>query len=76
MSRKVNQQNKEIGLMSRVFAYGPGDWCSIPGWVIPKTFKMVSDAALLNTQHYGVRVKSKEKQSWELGSALRYTSVL
>ena len=22
--------------MSRVFANGPGDWGSIPGWVIPK----------------------------------------
>ena len=29
--------NKGIGLMSRVFASGPGDQGSIPGWVIPKT---------------------------------------
>ena len=28
-----------IGLMSRVFANGPGDCSSIPGWVIPKTQK-------------------------------------
>ena len=26
-------------LMSRVFTNGPGDWGSIPGWVIPKTQK-------------------------------------
>ena len=41
--------NRNIGLMSRVFAYGPGDQCSIPGRVIPKTQQMVLDAALLNT---------------------------
>ena len=38
---------------------GPGDWGSIPGRVIPKTKKMVLDAALLNTQHYTVRIKVK-----------------
>ena len=37
--------------MSRVFTKDPGDWGSIPGQVIPKTQKMVLDAALLNTQH-------------------------
>ena len=31
--------------MSRVFAYGPGDLGSIPGRFIPKTQKMVLDAA-------------------------------
>ena len=46
-----------IGLMSRVFANGPGDQGSIPGQVIPETQKMVLDAALLNTQHYKVRIK-------------------
>ena len=30
-------KNQAIGLMSRVFANGPGDRGSIPGWVIPKT---------------------------------------
>ena len=40
--------------MSRVFANGPG---SISGRVIPKTQKMVPDAALLNTQYYKVRIK-------------------
>ena len=38
--------------MNRVFANGPGDCGSIPGRVIPKTQKMVLDAALLNAQHY------------------------
>ena len=47
------------GLMSRVFANGPGDWDSIPGRVIPKTQKMVLDANLLNTQHYKVGIKGK-----------------
>ena len=39
-----------IGLMCTLFANGPGDKGSIPGRVIPKTQKMVPDAALLNTQ--------------------------
>ena len=39
-----------IGLMSRVFANGPGEQGSIPGPVISKTHKMVLDAALLSTQ--------------------------
>ena len=43
--------------MSRVFTNGLGDWGSIPGQVIPKTQKMVFDAALLNTQYYKVRIK-------------------
>ena len=49
----------KIGQMSRVFANSPQDQSSIPGRVIPKTHKMVLDAALLNTQHYKVRIKSK-----------------
>ena len=61
--------------MRRVFANGPGDHGSIPGRVIPKTQKMVLDAALLNTQHYRVRIKSKIAQSRERSSALPYTSV-
>ena len=47
--------------MFRVFANGPGDWGSIQGWVIPKTQKMVLDAALpcltLSIIRYGSRVK-------------------
>ena len=46
-SKLWNQVN---GLMSRVFANGPGDWGSIPGRVLPKSQKMVLEDALLNTQ--------------------------
>ena len=48
---------------------------SIPGRVIPKTQKMVLDAALLKTQHYKVRIKGKVEQSREWSSALPYTLV-
>ena len=58
--------------MSRVFANGPGDQCSILGRVIPKTQKMVLDAPLLNTQHYKLRIKGKMEQSREWSSALPY----
>ena len=54
--------------MSRVFANGQGDRGSVPGQVIPKTHKMVIDAALLSTQHYKVRIKGKVEQSKELSS--------
>ena len=64
-----------IGLMSRVFANGLRDWGSIPGRVIPKTQKMVLDGALLNTQHYKVRIKDKVEQSREWSSALPYILV-
>ena len=40
-----------------------GDRGSIPGRVIPKTQKMVLDSALLNNQHYTVRIKSKGSNS-------------
>ena len=52
-----------------VFANGPGDR------VISKTQKMVLDAALLNTQHYKVRIKAKVEQSREWSNALPYSSV-
>ena len=65
--------NQAIGLMSRVFANGLEDWGSIPGQVIPKTQKMVFDAALFNTQHY--RMKGKVEQSREWSSTLPYTLV-
>ena len=70
------QFNWAIGLMSRVFANGLGDWGSIPGRVITKTQKMLLDAILLNTQHYKVWIKGKVEQSRERGNALPYTSVL
>ena len=61
--------------MVRVFTNGPKDQGSIPGRVIPKTQKMVLDAALLSTQHYLVQIKGKVEQSREWGSALPYASV-
>ena len=72
---QVWQCHLAIGQISRVFANGPGDRGSILGRVIPKTQKMVLDAALPSTQHYKVRIKSKVKQSREWSSALPYTSV-
>ena len=64
-----------IGLVSRVFANGPGDLGSIPGRVIPNTFKMVLDISLLNTQQYKARIKGKVEKSRERSCALRYTFV-
>ena len=43
--------------LSRIFAIGPVDLGSISGRVIPKTQKMIFDAALFNTRHYKVRIK-------------------
>ena len=54
---------------------GLGDQGSILGRVISKTQKLVFDAALLNTQHYKVRIKGKAEQSWEWSSTVPYTSV-
>ena len=59
-----------IGLMSRVFANGPGDRGSILGQVIPKTQKLVLDAAL-----FKVRIKGKVEQSRESSSTLPDTLV-
>ena len=56
-------KDQAIGLMSRVFTNGLGDQDSITGRVLPKTQKMVLDAALLNHQHYKVRFKGKVEQS-------------
>ena len=63
------------GSLSRVFANGPEDRGSIPGRDIPKTLKMILDAAYFSTQHYKVRIKSKVEQSKERSRALPYTSV-
>ena len=46
----------------------------IPGRVITKTQEMVLDAALLNTQHYKVRINGKVEQCKEESSAFPYTS--
>ena len=61
-----------IGLINRVFANGPGDQGSIPGWAIPRTQKMVLDATLLNMQHHKVQIKGKVEQSRERSSTLPY----
>ena len=58
-------QKSSIGIIVRVFANRAGDRGSIYGRIIPKTQKMVLDAALLSTQHYKVRDKSKVEQSRE-----------
>ena len=71
----ISTSANNIGLVGRVFANGPGDMGSILGRVIPKTFKMVLDTSLLNTQQYTVRVKGKVEQSRERSSALPYTLV-
>ena len=66
---------KHIGLMSKEFTNGPGDWDSIPGRVIPKTQKMGLDASLLKTQHDKVMIKGKVEESRERSSALAYSLV-
>ena len=58
--------------MNRVFANGPGGRGSIPGRVIPKTQKMVLDAAL----HDKVRIKGKVEQSKEWSIALLHIVVV
>ena len=62
-------------LVGRVFANGPGDLCSIPGRVIPKTLKMVLDTSLFNTQHYKVHIKGKVKQFRGRSSTFPYILV-
>ena len=72
----INKHNNwAIGLTNRVFANCLGDWGSIPGWVIPKTQKMVFDDSLFNTQHYKIRIKGKVEQPRERSSTLPYNSV-
>ena len=64
-----------IDLVGRVFANGLEDQSSIPGRVIPKTQKMVLDAALLNTHYYKLWIKGKVEQSRERSSTLPYNLV-
>ena len=61
--------------MGRVIANGLEDLGSIPDRVIPKTFKMVLDTALLNTQQCKVRIKGKVEQSRGRSSILLNISV-
>ena len=70
-----NWFNQLIGLVGRVFANGPGDLGSIQRRVIPKTFKMILDISLLNTQQYKLRIKGKVKQSRERSSAFPNASL-
>ena len=68
--------HQSIGLTVRMFANGPGDWSSIPSRIIPKTQKMVLDAALLNTQHYKGRIKGKVNlTSFQQGNSVYINSV-
>ena len=66
---------RAISLMIRVFTYCLWDRGSIQGRVIPKTQKMVLDAALLNTNYYKVRIKSKMEKSREWSCTLPYTTM-
>ena len=82
LERKKEKAPKQLGfdfwiivLVGKVFANGPEDQVSIPGRVIPKTFKMVLDTSLLNTRHYKVRIKGKVEKSEGRSSAFPYTSV-
>ena len=60
--------------MKRVFTNCPEDQGSIPSRVIPNTQKMVLDAALLNPQHYIIKIKVKVEHSRKWSSALFYAS--
>ena len=59
-----------VYLVGKVFANRPRYRGSIPGRVIPKTQKMVLDAALLNTLYYKIRIKDKLDQFRERDSTL------
>ena len=56
-------------------ANGPRNLGSIPGQVIPKTFKMVLDTSLLKTEQYKARIKGKVEQSRERSGSLPYILV-
>ena len=61
-SQSVRQLSGRPGVQSQVESY-------------QRLKKMVLDAALLNTQHYKVRIKDKGKQSRERSNALPNTSL-
>ena len=48
-----------------MFINGLGDQASIPGQVIPKSQKMLLDAALLKTHYYKLWIKGKVELSRE-----------
>ena len=66
---------RSIGLVGRVFSSGLGDLGSIPGRIIPKTFKVVLNTSLLDSQQYIVSIKGKVEQYRKTRSALSYTLV-
>ena len=56
---KLGVYSHIFGMVDRVFVSGPGDRSSNLGQIMPKSFKMVLDATLLNTQHYKAQIKGK-----------------
>ena len=68
-------QSGSLTPVGRVFANDPGDLDSVPGHVIPNTFKMVLDISLLNTQQCNARNKGKVEQCRESSSTLSYNPV-
>ena len=58
--------------MSRVFANGPEDPVFNPKSSHTKDYKIVLDAALLNTQRYEVKTKGNVEQSSEWSSTFFY----
>ena len=55
----ISYFNQVIGLVSRMFANGPGDRGSVPGWVIPKTQKwyLMPPCLALTIIMWGTRIK-------------------
>ena len=51
-----NHYTTNIYIYIYIYIYS-GDWGSIPGRIIPKTQKIIFDAALVISQHYKVRIK-------------------
>ena len=72
---KELENTTDFGPLGRVCANGQGELGSIPGRVILKTFKVVLDTYLLNTQQYKVCIKGKDEQSSEKSCAFPYTLV-
>ena len=61
--------------MVRVFANGPVAWVQSQVESYQRLKKMVLDAALLNIQHYKVRIKGKVDESRERSSPLPYSLI-
>ena len=66
--------NRLISLVGRAFANGPGDRGSIPGRVIPKTYKwyLIPPCFILSNIRYVSRVKGSDQGK---GVAPPYTSM-